>query len=43
MDKIEHTMCTKRNHNNPKRRPEAEYCHRKESSADQRLENKRMR
>lgn len=41
MREIEQAVCTQRNHNNPKRRPEAEYCHCKKSSADQRLENER--
>ncbi len=43
MNKIEHTMCSERNHNKPQRRSKAEYCYRKKNSTDQRLENKRTR
>jgi hypothetical protein len=43
MGKIENTVCTQRNDNNPKRRPETEYCYCNESSSHQRLENKRTR
>jgi len=41
MHKIEHAVCTQRNHDHPKRRPKPEYCDCEEGAADQRLENQR--
>ena len=43
MHEIDYPMYTYRKHNDPKQRPEADDCNRKESSADQRFESKRTR